>query len=635
MSESIKGITIEFRGNATPLQKAIRTVNSDLKKTSDELRSVDKALKFNPTNVDLWRQKQELLKQKISETKDKLDVLKQEQKQMDAAQVDKNSAEYRKLEREIIETTSQLKTFEGQLRKIGNVNLRAMSEQFKEMGNKLTVAGQSMREFSMAGAAVVGVLGTMAYKASSAADDINTMSKIYSISTQDLQKYKLVADQVDVSVETIAKSHVKLEKQMYAAKDGTGSSAEAFKALGVEITDANGNLREGDSIWQETIAALGRMENETERDAIAMQLMGRSAAELNPLIEDGGETYKRVAELFSKYNLDLIDQETLDNANEFRDRLDDIKSMGSLAFSILGARLAEYLLPVMEKAVEAVGRFVEWLSKLDPKVLAIIGAIAGVVAVIGPLLLIIGKISFAISSIMGLMSTLGVSFAALAAPIGIAIAAVTAIIAIFVVWRKYGDQIKAWLTGLGQHIKNIFTQIRTTITSIITQVKTFLTSAWNAIVSLTRTAFSVLLSIMTSPFTNAYNIIKGIVSKLKGLFPLKIGKVFSGLKLPHFKVSGGKAPWGLGGKGSLPHWSVDWYAKGGIFNSPSVIGVGEAGSEAVVPLDKFWDKLDNMSTGETNIVININGANKDPVQIAEEVKRILIDETNRRRLAWQ
>jgi hypothetical protein len=139
---------------------------------------------------------------------------------------------------------------------------------------------------------------------------------------------------------------------------------------------------------------------------------------------------------------------------------------------------------------------------------------------------------------------------------------------------------------------------------------------------------------MTSPFTNAYNIIKGVVSKLKGIFPLKIGKVFSGLKLPHFKVSGGKAPWGLGGKGSLPHWSVDWYAKGGIFNSPSVIGVGEAGSEAVIPLDKFWDKLDNLQ-GETNIVININGADKDPKEIANEVKSIIIKEVKRERLAWQ
>ena len=54
-----------------------------------------------------------------------------------------------------------------------------------------------------------------------------------------------------------------------------------------------------------------------------------------------------------------------------------------------------------------------------------------------------------------------------------------------------------------------------------------------------------------------------------------------------------------------------------------------------MPLDKFWDKLDNMSTGSTNIVININGANKDPREIADEVRRMLIKETNQRRLAWQ
>ena len=112
----------------TQLDKALRDINKSTKDIDKELRNVDKALKFNPTSVELWRQKQELLKQKISETKDKLDVLKQAQAQMDAAGVDKNSEEYRKLQREIIETESKLKTFEGQLKKIGNVNLRAMSE---------------------------------------------------------------------------------------------------------------------------------------------------------------------------------------------------------------------------------------------------------------------------------------------------------------------------------------------------------------------------------------------------------------------------------------------------------------------------------------------------------------------------
>ena len=85
---------------------------------------------------------------------------------------------------------------------------------------------------------------------------------------------------------------------------------------------------------------------------------------------------------------------------------------------------------------------------------------------------------------------------------------------------------------------------------------------------------------------------------------------------------------------TVPHLSVDWYKTGGIFDSPSVIGVGEAGTEAVVPLDKLWNKLDNLQGGETNIVININGANKDPVQIAQEVKRILIKEVKGQNLAF-
>lgn len=635
MAGNIKGITIEFRGDTTSLDKALRQVNSETRALDKELKLVDKALKFNPTNIELWRQKQQLLTQKINETKDKLSLLKQEQQRMDAAGVDKSSEEYRRLQREIITTESQLKTFETQLRKIGNVNLRATSEQFKEIGDKLTSAGHAMREVSMAGAAVVGVLGTMAYKAGQAADDLNTMSKIYGISTQDLQKYKLAADQVDVSVETIAKSHVRLEKQMYSAKKGTGTAAEAFKALGVEITNADGSLKDGDAIWQQTIAALGQMENETERDALAMQLMGKSAAELNPLIEDGGETYKRVAELFQKYNLDVIDQQTLDRANEFNDSIDDIKSIGSLAFTMLGARLAEYLLPVMEKAVDAVGRFVEWLSQLDPRVLAVIGVVAGLLAVVGPLLLILGKIAFAISSIMSLAATLGVSVAALAGPIGIVIAVIAALIAIGVLLYKNWDTIKAKASELKTKVITEFNQIRNTITTIWTNIKTFLANTWNGIKTTASTVWNGIKTAITTPINSAINLVKAAVNKIKDLFPLKIGKVFSGLKLPHFKVSGGKAPWGLGGKGSLPHWSVDWYAKGGIFNSPTIAGIGEIpGGEAVVPLDKFWDKLDHLQ-GETNIVINVNGANKDPIQIAEEVKRILIDETNRRRMAWQ
>ena len=133
-----------------------------------------------------------------------------------------------------------------------------------------------------------------------------------------------------------------------------------------------------------------------------------------------------------------------------------------------------------------------------------------------------------------------------------------------------------------------------------------------------------------TPIQTAIETIRGIIEKVKGWFPIKIGKIFSNLKLPHFKLTGKFSLKDM----TVPKLSVDWYKTGGIFDSPSVIGVGEAGAEAVVPLDKFWDKLEHLQ-GETNIVINVNGANKDPREIAEEVKRVLITETNQRRLAWQ
>lgn len=725
MPGNIKGITISFNGDTTKLDKALREIQNSTRDLDKELKQVDKALKFNPHNVDLWKQKQQILTEKIEQTKKNLDQLKDTQAQLDAQNVDKNSEAYRTVQREIIATESKLKTYEGQLKKVDNtlrnMDLLKTSEQFKEMGNKLTAAGHAMREVSMAGAAVVGVLGTMAYKAGKAADDLNTMSKIYGISTQDLQKYKLAADQVDVSVETIAKSHVRLEKNMYSAKDGTGTAAEAFKTLGVAVTNADGSLRNGDQVWQDTIAALGKMENETERDALAMQLMGKSAAELNPLIEDGGETYKRTAELFSKYNLDLIDQDTLDRANEFNDSIDDIKSMGTLAFSMLGAKLADYLLPVMEKVVNVVGKFVGWLGNLDPKVLAIIGAIAGVVSVLAPLLIVLGKVAFAISSIMSLMGTLGISIAAIAGPIGIAIAVIAAIIAAIVLWKKHGDKFKKWIADFGEKIKDVFASIKASITKTWNEIKSFLvkvwdgikaaarvaweaiklaalgplyvlfnlirtnwdsikafltntwnairttaTSAWNgirtAIISPIQSAYSTLSGIwssirntatsafnsiwstassvwnnirnaITSPINSAYSTVAGVLNRIRNLFPIGGGRLFSHITLPHFSWSWRK----LGKYVSIPKISVDWYAKGGIFDSPTVAGLGEAGPEAVVPLDKFWDKMDAIAAASSGNgpVINVYATPDMNVnELATKIEQILVRQQKQRSMAY-
>lgn len=634
MAGNIKGITIEFRGDTTKLDQALRQVNNETRKIDKELRNVDKALKFNPTSVELWRQKQQLLSQKISETRDKLQLLKQQQAAMDAAGVDKQSLEYQKLQREIIETESKLKTFEGQLKKIGNVNLKAASEQFKQWGTQLENAGRQMQGISMAAAAVATSIGALAVKSGQWADDLNTMSKQYSIGTGDLQKYAAAADLVDTSVETIAKSHVKLEKQMLSASQGSKNTVAAFDALGVSYKNADGSLRDSDTVWQETISALGRLENETERDAYAMQLMGRSASELNPLIEDNGETYKMVSDTFSKYGLDYIDQDTLDKANQFNDSLDTIKAIGLVTFQSLGAELAGYLAPALEKVVGWVGKLAQWLSNLSPQTLTVIGIIATVVAAIAPVLIVLGKLATGISSILNLANMLGVGVGALAGPFGIALAAIAAIIAIGVLLYKNWDTIKAKAAEIKANLIAVWNNIKTSISTAVNRIKSTVTSVFNAVKSTVTSIWNGIKNAIMTPINAAKTAVQNAINAIKRILSGRLS--FPKIKVPHFSISGKLSL----SPPSVPHISVKWYKEGGIFDSPTLVpGIGEAGPEGVIPLDTFWKKMDRIADAATaansGVTINVYASQgMDVNELALKIEQRLVQLQRQRQKAY-
>lgn len=680
---NIKGITIEFRGDTTDFQKAIRTVQSEGRSLDSEMRKINNALKFNPGNITLLSQKFEVLRQKIDKNNEKLETLKKAQKEMDAKGVDKSSKEYRELQREIVECESKQKAFNAEAKKIEAAVSPAgqFSAKMGKVGGALQTAGEQMMKFSAAGAAVVGAMAGIAYKAGKQADDLNTLSKRYGIATGDLQKYQLSADLVDVSVESIATSQKKLAQNMSKASKGSKTQSEAFDALGISVVDADGNLRDADDVFNEAIKKLGKMEAGTKRDALAMDIMGKSAQDLNPLIEDGGKTYEETAKLLDKYDLDMIDQETLDRANAFNDDIDKIKLIGTVTFQTLGSTIAASFAPVLEKVVDLVGRLANWFANLSPTALTVIGAISGVVAVLGPLLIVAGKVATAISAISGVLALAGTSFAAIAAPVGIAIAVITALIAVGVLLYKNWDTIKTWCITTWDAIRNkinnalnaaqariaqfkvnmlaiwnsikirtlavwntikttlstIVDGIKTTISEKIADVKTKVTTTFGDIKKKATTIFEAVKSAMTNPIETARELISKAIAKIQSIFDgldLSLPKI----KLPHFSISGGKAPFGIGGKGSLPEFHVNWNAEGAIFRRPTILqGVGEAGPEAVVPLNTLWNKLDRIAdgTGGGGVTINVYGSpNMSVTELAEEVEKRMTRALNQKRRAW-
>lgn len=155
------------------------------------------------------------------------------------------------------------------------------------------------------------------------------------------------------------------------------------------------------------------------------------------------------------------------------------------------------------------------------------------------------------------------------------------------VWNAIKTAITHPVQTAKSTVTNLFNGIRSTISSVVNGVKSTVSSAFNAI-----------KSAMTKPIESAKSTIQGIMNKIKGIFPLHIGRIFSGLSLPHISVSGGKAPFGIGGKGSLPHFSVSWHAKGVVFDTPTLFptlagwhGVAEAGPEAVSPISTLQDYI--------------------------------------------
>jgi hypothetical protein len=185
-----------------------------------------------------------------------------------------------------------------------------------------------------------GALGMMVFKSATAADQISQLSLETGISTTRLQELAYAGTKLDVSLETITSSSARLIRSMNMAAGGSKTQEAAFKALGVSVTDSNGNLRDSQVVYAEVIDALGKIENPTERDALAMELFGKSAQELNPLIKAGSEElakYSREAHTMGA----VVSKEGIEALDQFKDNFDAM----ILSLKGIGASISILILP--------------------------------------------------------------------------------------------------------------------------------------------------------------------------------------------------------------------------------------------------------------------------------------------------
>lgn len=551
MANRIKGITVEIGGDTTGLSKALSGVNKEIKSTQSQLKDVEKLLKLDPKNTELLEQKQSLLNQSVEETKKKLDALKeaeqQVQEQFQRGEV--SQEQYDALQREIIATENELKNLEREASQ-SNATLAKIGAVAEDVSTKSGKFADATRGVSTAAGGALVAIGGMAYKAASAADDLNTLAKQTGLSTDTLQSAQYAADRVDVSFETFTGSIAKMTGKLRTNEEG-------FTALGIATRDANGNLLSSEEIFFNAADALSHISNETERDIAAQELFGKSAADLSGILDDGGAAFREYGDQAREMGL-ILDEETLNSLNAVNDEIDSIKADALASFAKAGAEALEALSPVLDDVADAISKVLEWIGNLDSGQIKFILSVLAIVAAISPIAGIVSKISGAVAAFTPILSVVGGAlkgvFSIIAAnPIILVITAIVAAVALLIAnW----DKVKAKAEELWNKVKTVFDNMKTKIGDTISSIKSFF-----------------------------------------GGLKLELPHI----KLPHFSLTGKLSL----SPPSVPHLSVSWYKKAMdnamLLNSPTIfgasggklLGAGEAGTEVVSGANTLMNMIRN------------------------------------------
>jgi len=346
----------EYRAACNSINSSLREINSEMKLATAEFAD-------NASGAEALTKKQEILQKQLAEQAKKAEAAEEALKKMREAGIDPTDPAYQKMQTNLNNTKAEMAKTEKQIKstseelKSSKVNWEAVGETVGKVGKAFGAALAAL------GAAAVGAASALAgltVSASNYADDLITQATITRQTTDDLQKYAYAARFIDVEVNTLTKSMAKNIKSMDSARKGSAEYADAYKKLGVSVTDANGELRNSNDVYWDCIDALGSIQNETERDALAMQLFGKSAQELNSVIEAGSEAFKELGDEAEQMGF-ILSEDAVNRLGAFNDKLqvlqagaEGLKNAASLIALPFLDTLAGEGIPIMTKFSKAV-----------------------------------------------------------------------------------------------------------------------------------------------------------------------------------------------------------------------------------------------------------------------------------------
>lgn len=300
-SKYIKGITIEIAGDTQKLTKALEEVNKKSRDLQGELRQVERLLKLDPKNTELLEQKQKLLAKAIENTKEKLETLKEAERQVQA-QFEKGEIgeeQYRAIQREVIATEQQLKKLEAQLKEVNN-KWKDAAEKLEKFGKKTTDVGKDLTK--KVTAPILGI-GTVAAKTGMEFEA--AMSKVQALSGATAEEMaKLEKQAREMGATTVFSASEAAEAQAFLAMAGYDVAQIMNSLPGLLNLAAAGQLDLGRAA-DITTNIMSGFNIEAEKTAEVADVLAKAAASANTNVEQMGDAMSYVAPVAAGAGLSL------------------------------------------------------------------------------------------------------------------------------------------------------------------------------------------------------------------------------------------------------------------------------------------------------------------------------------------